>query len=67
MMTRPKIRKQISIFLAVHDWRTLRLEAARQGIPITELCRQWICPQIQHLQQESPEAYKEPNTGGLQA
>lgn len=45
-----KIRKQISIFLPVADWRTLRLEAARQGVPITELCRQWICPEIASLQ-----------------
>ena len=44
-----KIRKQISIFLPVADWRTLRLEAARQGVPITELCRRWICPEIDSL------------------
>lgn len=47
--TAAKIRKQISIFLPISDWRTLRLEAARQGVPITELCRRWICPEIDSL------------------
>ncbi|MCA8999167.1 MAG: hypothetical protein KDA80_19355 [Planctomycetaceae bacterium] len=48
-----EIRKQISIFLPVSDWRALRQEAARRNIPITELCRRWIGPEIQKLHEES--------------
>lgn len=44
-----EFRKQISIFLPVSDWRALRNEAARQGVPITELCRRWIGPEIARL------------------
>lgn len=31
-----EIRKQISLFLPVSDWKILRLEAARRRLPITE-------------------------------
>lgn len=48
-------RKQISIFLAVNDWRRLRDEAARQRVPITELCRQWLRPGLNRLRdRETP-------------
>lgn len=50
-MVPPEIRKQISMFLPVSDWRALRQEAARLNIPITELCRQWIGPEIRRLKQ----------------
>ena len=48
-MVPPEIRKQISIFLPLADWRALRQEAARLGIPITELCRRWMAPQMTRL------------------
>ena len=51
-MTHPRrrrLQKQISIFLPVSDWRLVRHEAARRGIPITELCRQWLRPHIRRL------------------
>jgi hypothetical protein len=44
-----ELRKQISIFVPVSDWRAIRLEAARRRIPITELCRQWMRPHVAQL------------------
>ena len=44
-----ELRKQISIFVPISDWRAIRLEAARRRIPITELCRQWMRPHVAHL------------------
>jgi hypothetical protein len=44
-----EIRKQISIFVPVSDWRAIRLEAARRRIPMTELCRQWMRPHVVQL------------------
>jgi hypothetical protein len=35
-------RKQISLFVPLSDWKTIRQEAARRGVPMTELCRQWL-------------------------
>lgn len=53
-----ELRKQISIFVPVSDWRAIRLEAARRRIPITELCRQWMRPHVTQLRKggTSPEA-----------
>jgi len=48
-MNTTEIRKQISIFLPISDWRALRQAAANQQIPITELCRRWISPEIAML------------------
>ncbi len=48
-MPKRRLSKQISIFLPISDWRALREEAARQGIPITELCRRWMTPEIERL------------------
>lgn len=50
-MTTTEIRKQISIFLPVSDWRVLRQAAADEQIPITELCRRWINPEISELRE----------------
>ncbi|HTN01277.1 hypothetical protein [Planctellipticum variicoloris] len=47
-----EIRKQISLFLPVSDWRILRLEAARRRLPITELCRQWMRPHMDKLRRQ---------------
>lgn len=43
------IRKQISIFVPLADWKAIRHEAARQRIPMTELCRRWLKPGIAKL------------------
>jgi hypothetical protein len=51
-MVPTELRKQISIFLPLSEWRALRQEAARLGIPITELCRRWIAPQMARLREE---------------
>ena len=48
-MTLPEIRKQISIFLPLSDWRRLRAEAIRQRRPMTELCRRWMEPGLDRL------------------
>jgi hypothetical protein len=42
-------RKQISLFFPVSDWQAIRREAARRGIPMTELCRRWIRPELDEL------------------
>ena len=48
-----ELRKQISIFLPLSDWRALRSEAARQGVPITELCRRWLEPHLRELRRRN--------------
>lgn len=53
-MVPPEVRKQISMFLPVSDWRRLRLAAAQQGVPITELCRRWMLPEIDRLRRLDP-------------
>jgi hypothetical protein len=53
-------RKQISIFVPVADWKAIRHEAARRRIPMTELCRRWLEPELHELRQAShPEAAEE--------
>lgn len=44
-----KFRKQISIFIPLEDWKALRLAAAQQRVPMTELCRRWMEPGLQSL------------------
>ena len=44
-----QLRKQISIFLPLADWKAIRLEAARQKIPMTELCRRWMKQDMEKL------------------
>ena len=44
-----ELRKQISIFIPLSDWKAIRLEAARQKIPMTELCRRWMKKDMQRL------------------
>ena len=44
-----QLRKQISIFVPLSDWKAIRLEAARQKIPMTELCRRWMKPDMEKL------------------
>lgn len=43
------IRKQISIFVSINDWKRIRQEAARLQIPMTELCRRWMKPKLDQL------------------
>ncbi|TWT58301.1 hypothetical protein KOR42_16750 [Thalassoglobus neptunius] len=53
MPKQTELRKQISIFLPISDWRLLRQAAAERQIPITELCREWIRPGLEQLQFET--------------
>ena len=46
------LRKQISMFFPLEDWKILRNEAARLRIPLTELCRQWLGPEVERLKQD---------------
>jgi hypothetical protein len=44
-----ELRKQISLFVPLSDWKAIRQEAARQRIPMTELCRRWMKPGLDDL------------------
>lgn len=46
-----EIRKQVSIFMPLSDWKAIRNEAARLRIPMTELCRRWMRNDLQKLKQ----------------
>lgn len=37
-----ELRKQISIFITLSDWKALRAEAFKERVPMTELCRRWM-------------------------
>ncbi len=52
---RPQLRKQISIFVPLSDWKAIRHEAARKRIPMTELCRRWMKPEMNRLHDEEPQ------------
>jgi hypothetical protein len=51
-MTQAELRKQISIFITLSDWKAIRQEAARRQIPMTELCRQWMSRDMQKLRSD---------------
>lgn len=44
-----ELRKQISLFVPLSEWKAIRQEAARQRIPMTELCRRWMKPGLDDL------------------
>ena len=44
-----ELRKQISLFLPLSEWKAIRQEAARKRIPMTELCRRWMRPGLEDL------------------
>ena len=48
-MPTAEVRKQISMFVSLSDWKAIRIEAARRGIPMTELCRQWMSADLNRL------------------
>ena len=48
-MTILELRKQVSLFMPISDWKAIRMEAARQNIPMTELCRRWMKPELTKL------------------
>lgn len=50
-----EIRKQISIFVPLSDWKAIRLEAARLKIPMTELCRRWMREDMTDLRRRHEE------------
>ena len=58
-MKTPELRKQISIFLPLSAWRAIRVEAARQRIPMTELCRRWMKPELTRLCRSHQEQFRD--------
>jgi hypothetical protein len=44
-----EIRKQISLFVPLSDYRALRLAAAKRHLPMAELIRRWIDPELKKL------------------
>ena len=52
-MNTVELRKQISIFVPLSDWRAIRQEAARQRIPMTELCRRWMQGDMERLRRKA--------------
>lgn len=50
--TRAEMRKQISIFVPISDWKAIRYEAARNRISMTELCRRWMKPELSRLRED---------------
>ncbi|QDU40769.1 hypothetical protein Mal4_51290 [Maioricimonas rarisocia] len=55
-MATAEVRKQISFFLPLSDWKALRDEAARQRVPITALCRRWIDPELVRIRSSAPQS-----------
>ena len=47
--TSGKLRKQISIFISLSDWKLIRAEASRLGLANSQLCRAWIIPYLETL------------------
>jgi hypothetical protein len=52
-MKTSELRKQISLFVPLSEWKAIRREAARRKMPITELCREWLRPELSNLLRES--------------
>ncbi|MFQ5733521.1 MAG: hypothetical protein ACE5KM_16405 [Planctomycetaceae bacterium] len=50
-----EIRKQISIFVPLSDWKAIRGEAARKQVPMTELCRRWMKRDLDRLRSRQTE------------
>uniref|UniRef100_A0A7C4QQC6 Uncharacterized protein n=1 Tax=Schlesneria paludicola TaxID=360056 RepID=A0A7C4QQC6_9PLAN len=46
-------RKQVAVWLSTADWLALRAAAARQHIPMTELCRRWLHPHLERLRRQT--------------
>lgn len=53
-MKSSELRKQISLFVPLSEWKAIRREAARRRMPITELCREWLRPELSNLLKQSP-------------
>lgn len=59
VMPSAELRKQISIFVTLSDWKAIREEAARRRIPMTELCRRWMHPDLTRLRRDRTSAGSE--------
>lgn len=46
------IRRQVSVFLDLEDWKMLRAEALSIGVPVVELIRGWIAPDLVKLRRK---------------
>lgn len=54
----PEIRKQITIYVPMSEWKALYRESARLKKPITALIKQWIAPHVDKLT-KAPKAGEE--------
>lgn len=45
----PELKKQITVLVPVSDFKRIRLYAAKLHVPMTELIRSWIDPQLKQL------------------
>lgn len=50
------LKKQVSLYLLLPDWRLLRAAAARRRIPITALVQEWLAPHVAELRRGGTEA-----------
>jgi hypothetical protein len=41
--------KQVSLYFPLDEWKAIRQEAARLNIPITDLVRGWMKPELNRL------------------
>lgn len=48
----PRIKKQISVFTDLEDWKVIRLAAAQEGVTMTELMRRWIGPDLERVREQ---------------
>lgn len=51
-----EIRKQVSIFMPISDWKLIRMEAAQRHIAMTALVREWMEPHLKQLRNQPDKA-----------
>lgn len=55
----PEIRKQITIYVPLSEWKALYRESARLKKPITALIKKWIAPHVDKLTTKAPKGDEE--------
>ena len=58
-MSTAQIRKQVSVFIPIEDWKMLRYEAARRHETVSDICREWMKPGLEQMREESKEPDRE--------
>lgn len=52
-MATTQVRKQVSVFIPLEDWKLLRFEAARRHETMSDICRGWMLPGLEQMRKES--------------